>query len=272
MGIGTIYKIVYSHTIIPYCVLNRTFQNQKWKAEQRVGQLCCLFQQTVALFFLGDYFQLFCCLCTFRISRTEGVAKRKISAQQTMFRNIWFGECCTFPTRTGDIWQLLCMFFSLKLQLVSRGVVTGWFQGHFLDCRQWWFFYRSTKKWLCITLCEKPSSRLTHWPKVIVRCPFREEHLAVCQHFFVHMPLWGRCPFMSHHVMSRHVPPVWAIGGYWCWPGTNGLLKWSTNVQKYMASGPRCPITSRYITSHHIISYPYHIPPISATAEGRDLI
>ncbi len=70
--------------------------------------------------------------------------------------------------------------------------------------------------------------------------------------FFVHMPLWGRCPVMSHYVTS---PPVGAIGGYWWWPGTNGLLKWSTNVQKYMESGPRCPVMSCHITFPFVGSY-----------------
>ncbi len=73
--------------------------------------------------------------------------------------------------------------------------------------------------------------------------------------------IWAK---MSHHITSCHVSPWGAIGGYWCWPGTNGLLKWSTNVQKYMASGPI------YVLSCHVMSH--YIPPISATAEGTDLI
>ncbi len=70
--------------------------------------------------------------------------------------------------------------------------------------------------------------------------------------------IWAK---MSCDIMSCHITSP-SVGSYWCWPGMNGLLKWSTNVQKYMASGPRCPVTS-----HHIMS-----PPISATAEGTDLI
>ena len=62
---------------------------------------------------------------------------------------------------------------------------------------------------------------------------------------------------LSHHVLSCHVPPLWgAIGGYWCWPGANSLFKWSTNVQKYMASGPRCPVMS------------CHVPPCGGGAIG----
>ncbi len=39
---------------------------------------------------------------------------------------------------------------------------------------------------------------------IVVRCPFREEHLAVCQNFFfLYMASGPRCPVMSHHVPPR---------------------------------------------------------------------
>ncbi len=46
---------------------------------------------------------------------------------------------------------------------------------------------------------------------IVVRCPFREEHLAVCQKFFCIHATLGK---MSHHVTSRP-PPL--MEGYW-WP------------------------------------------------------
>ncbi len=102
-------------------------------------------------------------------------------------------------------------------------------------------------------------------------CHFGEDVLSC--HITSHPPLWGLLvaigdglgqmvcsngpPMyksiwnLGQDVLSCHVTshsPLWgAIGGYWCWPGMNGLLKWSTNVQKYMASGPRCHITSCHI-------------------------
>ncbi len=45
----------------------------------------------------------------------------------------------------------------------------------------------------------------------VVRCPFREEHLAVCRNFFyMHATLGKMSP--SCHVMSHHITPP--MGGY----------------------------------------------------------
>ncbi len=94
---------------------------------------------------------------------------------------------------------------------------------------------------------------LMRWMSAQAHCAMSLQGRAlsgVPKFFFAYMPLWGRCP---RHVMSCHIPPWGAIGGYWYWPGTNGLLKWSTNIQKYMVSGPRCPC---HVTSCHIMSPP----------------
>ena len=67
------------------------------------------------------------------------------------------------------------------------------------------------------------AARLRLCPLVVVRCPFREEHLVVCRKFCLYICHFGEdVPIMSHHI-----PPWGAIGGYWCWPGAHGLLKWS---------------------------------------------
>ena len=41
---------------------------------------------------------------------------------------------------------------------------------------------------------------------LIVRCPFREEHLAVCRNFFLYIcHFWEDVPITSHHIRS---PPM----------------------------------------------------------------
>ncbi len=133
---------------------------------------------------------------------------------------------------------------------------------------------------------------------LIVRCPFREEHLAVCRKFFLYTCHFGE-DVPSRHIMS---PPC---GGYW-WLLVLAWDKWSAQMvhQCTKVYGIWAKM-SHYITSHHITSPPLwgllvlawdkwsaqmvhqctkvygiwakmscHImsPPISATTEGTDLI
>ncbi len=79
---------------------------------------------------------------------------------------------------------------------------------------------------------EADRNLLGEWPDsefIVVRSPFREEHLVVVPNFFfwVYMPTQRRhppfvpCP-MSH--VPSCPPPIGVIGGQWCWPGTIGQL------------------------------------------------
>ncbi len=79
---------------------------------------------------------------------------------------------------------------------------------------------------------------------LIVRSPFREEHLVVVPRFFwgIYANLEKMFPFGP---ISRHDPPY---RGYW-WPMGLAWDNWSllsAYVHKYMASEARCPPLSRH--------------------------
>ncbi len=92
---------------------------------------------------------------------------------------------------------------------------------------------------------------------VIVRCPFREEHLAVCQNFFLYTCHFGE-DVPSRHVTSHHVP-LPPVGGYW-WLLVLAWDKWSAQI---CSNGP--PIyksiwhLGQDVLSHHVTSHP---PPL----------
>ena len=153
-----------------------------------------------------------------------------------------------------DQHQRLISCSTWKLSTMSFKII-----GHFLVvvifhfCCTFYFFQKSTG--LILTCAVNVSS---WWESpvhnlLVVRCPFWEEHWAVCQFFFVYMPLWGRCP---RHVMSPHGGLLVAIGA------GLGQMVCSNGPPMYKSIwhlGQDVPVTS--------------CPPhISATAEGTDLI
>ncbi len=93
---------------------------------------------------------------------------------------------------------------------------------------------------------------------LIVRCPFREEHLAVCRFFFCIYATLGKmsCHITSHHVTSCHVPSP-PVGGYW-WLLVLAWDKWSAQMV-HQVYGIWAKM-SHHIMSRHATSPP---PPLS---------
>ncbi len=94
---------------------------------------------------------------------------------------------------------------------------------------------------------------------LVVRCPFREEHLAVCRNFFfVYMPLWGRYPIMSCHITSHHIP---LYGGLLVAIGAGlGQMVCSNGLPMYKSIwhlGQDVP--SHHVTSYYIMSHPPYL-------------
>ncbi len=164
----------------------------------------------------------------------------------------------------GNFWQILNQNDNVRTETIilvlwCELVDARWSCGNL--CEDFWFLGQK-----CLKFCQWSDS----FPKslyIIVRCPFREEHLAVCWKFFFYICHFGEdVPVTSHHITSYHVMshPLSPCGGL--------LVAISAGLGQMVCSNGPPMYKSIWHLGQDVTSYHVMSPPISATAEGTDLI